>query len=108
VVAPATTRRRDRVVCFVVSRLCEFLCEDYILLCEDYGFSLIYILFRLMYTISIVCPVLEAPHPGRQPNMYYIKKAIYFLINREIYGHVARVHAGGRGGGVPIIFIGYV
>jgi hypothetical protein len=38
-VAPATTRHRDRVVCLVVS-LCEdyadFLCEDYVLLCEDY------------------------------------------------------------------------
>jgi hypothetical protein len=46
VVAPATTRRHDRVVCLVVS-----LCEDYadfcvktVLLCEDYEFSLIYVL----------------------------------------------------------------
>jgi hypothetical protein len=41
VVALATTWHRDRVVCLVVS-LCEdyadFLCEDFVLLFEDYGF----------------------------------------------------------------------
>jgi hypothetical protein len=44
-VAPAMTRRRDRVVCLIMS-LCEDYADfyDYILLCEDYRFLLIYVL----------------------------------------------------------------
>jgi hypothetical protein len=42
--APAMTWRRDCMSCVFVSRLCRHLCEDYILLCEDYEFSLIYVL----------------------------------------------------------------
>jgi hypothetical protein len=70
-VASATTQHRDRVVCVCcvfVSILYEFLCEDYVLLCDNYEFSLIYILlFRLMYTISVVCPIFNGPHLGWQP-----------------------------------------
>jgi hypothetical protein len=42
--APAMTRCHDRVVCLIVilvCRLCRFLCEDCVLLSEDYKLSLI-------------------------------------------------------------------
>jgi hypothetical protein len=72
-VASTMTRRHDRVVCFIVSRLCEFLCEDY-------EFLLNYILlFRLLYTIFAVCPILEAPYPGRYPKQGLYKKTNIFL-----------------------------
>jgi hypothetical protein len=69
-VAPATMRRQDRVVCFVVSLYQGYVnfCVKTILLCEDYEFLLICILlFRLLYTIFDVYPILEAHIRGRQP-----------------------------------------
>jgi hypothetical protein len=50
-VSPTMMRRHDQVVCLVVS-----LCEDYVLLCEDYRFLLIYVLCEYyMYCFIIFC-----------------------------------------------------
>jgi hypothetical protein len=50
---------------------------------------------------SVVLPVLEAPHPGRQSKLAlyiyigFIYMALYSLVNRGIYGYVAKAHVGG-------------
>jgi hypothetical protein len=82
-VAPATTWRRDRVVCLIVS-LCEdcgLLCEDYVLLCEDYGFSLIYILLcqNFMYCcINLLYDLFwRLPIRGGRQHRDYIKNNIF-------------------------------
>jgi hypothetical protein len=90
-VAPATMRRHDRVVCFVVSLYRGYVnfCVKTVLLCEDYEFSLICIfLFRLLYTIFDVYPILEAPIRGDSQNKDYIKETIYSSVNRGTCDHI--------------------
>jgi hypothetical protein len=50
--------------CLLVWRLCGFLCEHYVLLCEDYGFSLICLVVWYMYCCM--------PYFGGSQNWGYI------------------------------------
>jgi hypothetical protein len=60
-VAPATTRCRDRVVLYKTTTM--YCCEDYMdCHCDLCVLNLNYYCFTVC-----MCPVLEAPHPGRQP-----------------------------------------
>jgi hypothetical protein len=56
-----------------------------------------------------MCPILEAPHPGRQPKQGLHKRknqyipqvteehmSLYLSVNRGIYGHVPRAWGGGN------------
>jgi hypothetical protein len=87
-VAPATTQRRDGVELYVM-----YLCRKTMIMycCEDYGLSLWYICLELQLSLFCclkllyMCPVLEAPHPVRQPKQGLHKKIIYFLVNRGTY-----------------------
>jgi hypothetical protein len=73
--------------------------------CEHYGLSLLYVyiyieLQLLLFSVCLLymCPILEAPHPRRQPKQELYKKPKYSLVNRGIYGHMARVWWGGGEG----------
>jgi hypothetical protein len=89
--APAMTRRHDCMSCVFMSRLCGFLCEDYVLLCKDYEFSLIYILLCDCCILFLLYALFwKLPISGGIQNRGYIKKliyslVIYSLVNQRIY-----------------------
>jgi hypothetical protein len=76
-VSPATTWCRDRVVLYVM-HLCHkttsmYCCEDYM----DYHYDLYVLNLNCYCFVVLSCcmyPVLEAPHPGRQPKQGLYKK----------------------------------
>jgi hypothetical protein len=78
--------------CVLVWRLCKFLCEDNVLLCEDYRFSLIYALLcqNYMYCcINLLYGLFwRVPMRGGIQNKDYIKKLVDSLINRVTYGPI--------------------
>jgi hypothetical protein len=100
-------------LCYVIY-LCRKMTTYCVLLCEDNMdcHCDLYVLNLNCYWFAIcMCPILGAPHPGRQPKQgLYIKNqhiprlneeriALYSSINQEIYRHVAS----GRVGGPPYI-----
>jgi hypothetical protein len=57
------------------------LCEDYM----DYRYDLYVLNLNCYYFIVCMRPVLEAPHPERQPKQRLYKKPIYSSVNRGTY-----------------------
>jgi hypothetical protein len=93
--------------CALVWRLCGFLCEDYVLLCEDYGFSLIYVLLCQNYMYCCINLLYDLfwrpPIQGGSRNRDYIKNQYIPRLTEEYMDTWP-----GRWGGVPSIFLGYV
>jgi hypothetical protein len=106
VVAPATTRCRDRVVCHV--SLCQdysyFLCEDYMLMCEDYESSLSYVLFYDCCILFLLYALFwRLPIRGGSKNRDYIKNQYISRLTKKHMDTWSR-----HGGGGPSIFLGYM
>jgi hypothetical protein len=76
--------------------------------CDIYIYVCIYIYICMYIYICILnfnchcfvvcllymCPILEAPHPGRQTKQGLYIKTIYSSVNRGIYGHMFEAHRG--------------
>jgi hypothetical protein len=68
-------------LCYVMY-LCRKMTTYNVLLCEDYMDCCcdLYVLNLNCYCFVVcMCPVLEAPHPGRQPKQGLYKKTNIFL-----------------------------
>jgi hypothetical protein len=81
--------------CVLVWILCRFLCEDYVLLCEDYGFSLIYALLcqtYMYYYINLLYDLFwRLPIWGGRQNMDYIKNQYIPQLTEERMTYIPRL-----------------
>jgi hypothetical protein len=75
--------------------ICDVLCRKMTMYyCEHYGLSSIMSKLELLFYVLLlyvlvypVTPILEAPHPERQPKYgLYIYNLIYSSVNRGMYG----------------------